>query len=215
MPVDEVLVSVDHADGTAAVMVDDEGVSLSGYADEGSGTFIEDYQPVREGLTRRRMVYGGLLPPGATAVALLDATGAEHPAAVAKGAWIGVVDDGDRLDGCKVRYKDVQGEFVAPPLPPHWPREPVEDATQDCPVCGSRAWDVVTALDGSRGSIVADDWGEQPGRVVVCRRCGHEVQMGAMIRIEGPPDPAGGDAPELSDAALALELWLTPWPPAT
>lgn len=212
MPVEEVLVSVDHADGTAALMVDDEGISLSGYANKGGGTLLTDFQPRREGLRRRRMVYGGLLPPGAASVVLIDAAG-EHPATVANGAWVRVVDERDELQSCRVRYTDAHGDFVAPPLPPLWPREPVEDATEDCPVCGSRAWDVVTALDGSRGFTVADGGPEEPGRVVVCRRCGHEVQVGAIIRIEGPP--GDGDEPDLSDAALALTFWLTPWPHAT
>jgi hypothetical protein len=205
MPVEEVLVSVKHKDGTAAVMVDDEGAWLSGYAEKGPSTSIDGYQMAREGLRRRRTVYGGLAPPGAAAVTLLDAAGGEHPASVANGAWVRVVHDRERLDACLVRFTDARGELVAPPLPPEWPREPVDDATVDCPLCHSRAWDVVTAIDGSRGTTRIDGEDEKPGRVVVCRRCGHEVQVGALIRVSW-----GDDEPELSDAAAALEMWATP-----
>jgi hypothetical protein len=199
---------VKHARGTAGVAAGDAGIWLSGHLEHGGGTLLEDYRPRREGLKRKRFAYGGRLPPGATAAVLIDDAGTEHEATVAGGAWVSVIDGDSLLGEHAVRFTDARGELVAPPLPQAWSREPVDDATEDCPACGGRAWDVVTATDGSRGWTVDQYGNEEPGRVVVCRRCGHEVQMGALVRW-GPEDSED----TLSDPAVALTRWLAP--PAT
>jgi hypothetical protein len=68
----EVLVSLEHDDGTAGVARGGDGsLSLSGYLGRG-GTGLSDYRPVTVGLSGDRVVQGGPLPDGAVAVEIID-----------------------------------------------------------------------------------------------------------------------------------------------
>jgi hypothetical protein len=207
----EILVSFSHADGTASVFHDQDGAWLAGVAEGGSR--LEGYRPAVEGLARDRTVQGGLLPPGAVAAEVIDETGARHRAAAENGAWVIVLDQAMMMDPSPVHYIDARGETVAPPLPAEWPRTPVPDAEEPCPVCGAVAWDQVRALDESRGMQTRDAVMIEPPRsaigtappvepepeaweptpFLVCRVCGHEesgdVWYGPRVEAEEKADP--------------------------
>lgn len=179
----EVLVQVEHADGTAAVVRDEGMLWLTGILGRG-GTGLEHGRPVVEGLPDDRTVQGGELPPGAVAVEVVDDAGVRHAAAVGNGAWIVVVDQPVRGEDPLVRFVDAAGRTVAPSLPAEWPRAPVEDASEPCPACGATGWDVVQPLDESRGSRSTADGGWEPTPIVVCRACGHEESVGVFTYVE-------------------------------
>jgi hypothetical protein len=52
------------------------------------------YQTLRMWLSDERMLFGGLLPPGAVSVEAVEATDVRKPAAVGGGAYVVIVEDG-------------------------------------------------------------------------------------------------------------------------
>jgi hypothetical protein len=185
--VTEVLVSVEHADGAAAIVRDGRGMWLAGRADQPS-VLIDDARPRIEGLAGDRTAQGGRLPPGAVGAEVVDHAGARHPAAAANGAWIVVLDEPVNGDTNPVRYVDAAGATVTAPLPAG-ARTPIDDAPEPCPACGASGWD----------HVVPDD---HPGGMthVVCRACGHAE--GAMDfrpplrQGDEPPWPEEENLPE-------------------
>ena len=116
----EVMVALDHPDGTAAVYRDADGVWLTGQLGSG-GTGLDDYAPAAEGL-REGMVAGGLLPPGATGAEVVDAAGERRSPAIGEGAWVIVLAEAPGGDAPPVRFLDAAGRSVRPPLPDEWSR---------------------------------------------------------------------------------------------
>ncbi|HTY96656.1 MAG TPA: hypothetical protein VMB91_06405, partial [Solirubrobacteraceae bacterium] len=53
------------------------------------------YQPIRIGLSDERMLFGGLLPPGAVSVEAVEATGVRKAAAVGGGTYAVIFEDGE------------------------------------------------------------------------------------------------------------------------
>lgn len=178
----EVLLSIEHQDGSVGIVVDAEAGELWLSGDcEGGGTMLAGHEPTVERLEEDTIVVGGRLPPGAVEATVIDPRGDELRAAVANGVWVTIVRDTDVFAGAPpVRFADASGALVPPPLPPEWPREPLADATEDCPACGARDWEIVTALDGSRGFSGRPSGEMAPSRVLVCERCGHEEQIGVV-----------------------------------
>lgn len=84
-------------------------------------------------------------------------------------------------DAGPVRFVDESGATVRSPLPADWPRKPVTDADEPCPACGGREWDIMRALDASRGASQAPDGSTQPSSFVVCPVCGHEEHLGSWF----------------------------------
>jgi hypothetical protein len=177
------VLTLEHADGTAAVLREEDGsLWLTGYLEGGGGTMLDGYHGSIEGLGDDRLVQAGLLPRGAVSVALLDRAGQRLEAAVGDEAWLAIVEHHD--DGpVPVLFRDAGGEIVRPPLPADWPREPVNDARRECGVCGAFDWDEVTPLDESRGMHGRAGGPMQPVKFVCCRVCGHEIRSGGWVTV--------------------------------
>ncbi|HEY7077515.1 MAG TPA: hypothetical protein VH418_19190 [Solirubrobacteraceae bacterium] len=182
----EVLVSVPHADGEAAIVRDVRGVWLAGRAREPS-VMIDDHRPAVEGLEGDRTAHGGRLPPGAAGAEVVDDAERRHAAAAGNGFWVVVLDQPLGGGAAPVRYVDAAGETVAAPLPAG-PRTPVPDAPEPCPACGATGWDELVPDDPS---------GREP--LVVCCTCGHaetSVSYSPLRAGEAPPWPEEENLPE-------------------
>jgi hypothetical protein len=153
---DEVLVSVEHEDGVAAVVRSGEWVCLSGYLGHAK-TVLDGYESSMEGLTGERSAEGGLLPPGAVGAEVVDRAGRRHRPTCAAGAWVLVLDEPTIGDVRPVRFLDAEGNTVRRPAPDGWAREPAPDSHAPCPACGNRVWERIRALDGSSGMRWAGD----------------------------------------------------------
>ena len=207
----ETLVEFPHADGTAGVYRDRDGIWLSGVLGHG-GTRLEGYQPSVEGLLGPRTAQAGRLPPGAVGAEVVDDLGERRRAAAGDGAWVIVLEQPTEGQPSPVRFFDPRGETVARPIPDGWRRTPVADAGEPCPACGASTWDEVEPLDESRGmhaaglpdaeppAVLPDlDW--QPNPFVRCRTCGYEEPASTWF------GPAVGTDAEPADAArLARDL---------
>jgi hypothetical protein len=67
----------------------------------------------------------------------------------------------------------------------------VDDAEEQCPVCGATDWDEYTPFEewrGGRGSKVDGTHVASP--VVSCRVGGHEEREGGIMRFSSPEDEA-------------------------
>ncbi len=189
MDVREVLVSVECDDGSGGVVRGDDGqVWLSWSVDRVGGPRVDDYRPAHLGLQDDRTLLGGLLPPGAVSAEAVDDRGRRVPAAVGNGAWAVVLEQPIRGPVAAVCLRDAQGQPVAPALPASWTRAAVTDTNEPCPACGAVAWDEVRPTDESRGSRGTPDGGTEPTPIAVCRTCGHEESIGAVIRFERRED---------------------------
>jgi hypothetical protein len=149
---------------------------------------------------------GGLLPPGATTAEVTDSMGVKHRCAVGDGAWVALTPNllghpGEPI----VAYRDEDGGPVKrPPSPKELRREPVEDATERCPACEEKGWDLVTEADPyDRGNERMS---------VTCRTCGHAEATGMFViswtvEEDYVPDPAAEAEMRLKmsrDAAAAV-----------
>ena len=203
-PGDEIFVTAKHDYGTAGVgWADKEGTWwLSAISERGPGTGLRGYEPGIEGLGSEKTVQGGRLPPGAVAAEVIDDHGNRLLAAAANGAWVIVLDQGIDGEVCPVRFLDADGQTVRVPVPDAWPRKPIEDAADVCPVCGELAWDEVIPLDGSWGMEGLDDGDLEPSPIAVCRQCGHQESLGGFYA----PLPAESDEPTEESIRLGREM---------
>ena len=96
------------------------------------------YQPIRIGLSDDRMLFGGLLPPGAVSVEAVEAYG--RPPRSAAAPYAVVFEDREHSEPA-LGYRDVAGAFVHRPMPAEYPHQPVSDAEEPCPVCGAVQYD--------------------------------------------------------------------------
>jgi hypothetical protein len=192
---DEVLVSVEHGDGVAAIVRSGELVCLSGNLGHAK-TVLDGYSSSMQGLTGERSAEGGLLPPGAVRAEVVDRAGRRHFATCAAGAWIIVLDEPTIGDVRPVRFLDAEGNTVRRPTPDGWARELAPDFHEPCPACGNRAWERIRAPDGSGGMRWAGDHDppdEPPERVpevggdweatpwLRCTTCGYAEAEGIVV----------------------------------
>jgi hypothetical protein len=122
------------------------------------------YQPLAVALSGDRMLFGGLLPPGAVSVEAVEATGVRKAAA-----------------------------FVHRPMPAEYPYHPVADADEPCPVCRAVRYGEYLPTEGWRaggGTKGTDTF--VPSPLVVCGVCGHEERASVILRL-GQPDTADED----------------------
>jgi hypothetical protein len=142
----------------------------------------DKYQPIRIGLSDERMLFGGLLPPGAVSAEAIEATGVRKAAAVSDGTYAVIFEDREHGEPA-LGYRDAAGAFVHPPMPAAYPRQPVADAEEPCPVCGAVQYDEYFPTEdwrGGRGTKGTDTF--IPSPLIVCRVCGHQEQAGTFQR---------------------------------
>ena len=117
-------------------------------------------------------------PPGTAKAFAVDESGARREAAVgAECAW--VVSGRDRTVG--VRFEDAAGEVLrGAELSPE-PRRlvPAPGATAPCVACGA-----VSRELASFPPRYPEEGDEVEPESVVCRRCGHEVELGLLLSAE-------------------------------
>ena len=124
------------------------------------------YRPARVWLSQERMLFGGLLPPGAVSVEAVEATGLRKPAAVGGGTYAVILEDGEHGEpalGCR----DAAGSFIHRPMPAEYAHQPVPDAEQPCPVCGAIQYDEYFPTEewrAGRGRKGTDTYRAQPAR---------------------------------------------------
>jgi hypothetical protein len=160
------------------------------------------YQTLRLSLSDERMLFGGLLPPGAVSVEAVEATGVRRPAAVGGGAYAVIFEDGEHGEPA-LGYRDAAGAFVHRPMPAEYPHRPVSDAEEPCPVCGAVEYDEYFPTEewrAGRGKKGTDTF--EPSPLIVCRGCGHEEQAGGIIRFRRP-DPDEDKAAQKARIARA------------
>lgn len=176
----KVLVTVEHADGTAGVVVrGNEMPWLTGDVARGPSTGLQGTRMSMKGL-RDGSLYGGMLPQGASGARVRDLAGRTHVPAVGGGAWVMVLPDAPD-EGVAVRFLDAEGALLRPELPVRYVREPVEDAHEPCPACDGTEWELVTPDDPRHGSSSSDGGPEIPSRFLYCVACGHEEGMGVWF----------------------------------
>lgn len=140
------------------------------------------YQPIRLGLSDERMLFGGLLPPGAVSAEAVEATGVRKAAAVGGGAYAVIFEDGEHGDPA-LGYRDAAGVYVHRPMPAQYPHRPVADAEEPCPVCGAIKYEEYFPTEdwrGGSGRRGTDSF--VPSPLIVCQRCGHQERAGGLIR---------------------------------
>jgi hypothetical protein len=152
------------------------------------------YQPICIGLDDERMLFGGLLPPGAVSVEAVEATGVRKAAAVGDGTYAVIFEDGEHGEPA-LGYRDAAGAFVHRPMPGEYPHQPVVDAEEPCPVCGAVQYDEYFPTEdwrGGRGAKGTDTF--VPSPLVVCRVCGYQEQAGGIIRLRQADNADEDDA---------------------
>jgi hypothetical protein len=181
--VKQVLVSVDHADGAAGVVLEGGEYWLAGYLDDCAGTRVDASHWAVHGLAGDRTAEGGVLPVGAVGAEALDRAGGRMPAAVGGRACVIVLDEPATGELHPVRFFVQDGQTVIRPLPAPWPRTPIDDVEEPCPACGGTAWDEVRPQDDSYGARSTPDGGWEPTPFYVCRTCGHPEPGGTTVAI--------------------------------
>jgi len=144
------------------------------------------YQPVRIGPSDERMLFGGMLPPGAVSAEAVEAIGVRKAAAVGDGTYAVIFEDGE-VGEPALGYRDAAGEFVHRPMPAEYPHQPVADAAEPCPVCGAVEYEEYLPNEdwrGGRGRKGSDSF--VPSPLIVCRVCGLQEQASAITRFELP-----------------------------
>lgn len=139
------------------------------------------YQPICLGLGDERMLFGGLLPPGAVSVEAVEATGVRKPAAVGDGTFAVIFEDGEHGEPA-LGYRDAAGAFVHRPMPAEYRHHPVADAQEPCPICGAIEYEEYFPTEDwrrGRGTKGTDTF--VPSQLIVCRVCGHQEQSGMII----------------------------------
>lgn len=184
----KVLVTVEHADGTAGVVRVDEMPWLTGDVSRGPSTGLQGTRTSMEGL-RDGSLYGGMLPQGASGARVRDLAGRTHMPAVGGGAWVLVLPD-EPDAGVAVSFLDADGALLRPELPARYVREPVEDAHEPCPACNGTEWELVTPDDPRHGSSSSGSGPETPSQFLYCVACGHEEGMGVWFGLAGDEEDA-------------------------
>ncbi len=152
------------------------------------------YQPIRLGLSDDRMLFGGLLPPGAVSVEAVEATGVRKAAAVGGGAYAVIFEDRQHNEPA-LGYRDATGGFVHRPMPAKYAHRPVPDAEEPCPVCGAVQYEEYFPTEdwrGGQGTKGTDTF--KPSPLVVCRVCGHQEEAGVIMRFGRTEDPNEDEA---------------------
>ena len=210
-----ITVLIELPGGEGIVRRDDGEIVLSPDVTLDWGQPLQPYdrfQPIRIGLADQRMLFGGLLPPGAVSVEAVEATGVRKAAAVGGGTYAVIFDDREHSEPA-FGYRDAAGAFVHRPMPAEYEHRPVPDAEEPCPVCGAVQYEEYFPTEdwrAGRGGKGTDSF--VPSPLIVCRLCGHQEQAGGIMRF-GQPDEAAEDAAarearmERIRAEQAIQRW--------
>lgn len=155
-----------------------------------------------------RSVVGGLLPPGAVSVEVVDGRGMRFMASVGNGAYAAVLSQpNDRLEPI-VCCRDRAGAPVPRPLPVDYPSVRVTDTAELCPACGAVDYEERVPTEPWRGGRPGPDGTKIPNPIVICRICGHKEQEGTFYA----PSAAAADAEDAAARqARAAETRLQRW----
>ncbi len=132
-----ILVTIEHADGTAGVVRENDMSWLTGDVSRGPSTGLKGTRAGMEGL-RDGSLHGGMLPQGASDARVRDGAGNTHTPAVGGGAWVLVLPEAPDA-GVAVCFLDAAGALLRPELPARYVREPIEDAHEPCPRAAARS----------------------------------------------------------------------------
>lgn len=174
-------------------------------SDGGSLLSGRGHIPASAWLGDDRSLVGGLLPPGAVSVEVVDDRGVRVDAMVQSGVYAAIVDQPNDGQHPVVCCRDVAGAVVRRPLSGDYECSPVDDAREPCPACGAIAYDeCVPRQRSSAGHVSADDPVTSPKPMVVCRVCGHEEPGGPVMRvISRVGQDEGADAEQIVRARVA------------
>jgi hypothetical protein len=144
------------------------------------------YQPISLSLSDDRMLFGGLLPPGAVSAEAVQATGERTPAATGDGAYAVILEDGKHGEPA-LGYRDAAGAFVHRPMPAEYPHEPITDAEEPCRSAGRSN----TSSTSSLSSGVLDGAGKAPTASKLTRSssvgsAGTRSTAGGLSASDGP-----------------------------
>jgi hypothetical protein len=184
-------VLVELPDGAGVVRRDDGDIVVTHDVSDDRGQLLrasDRYQPVNTWLRGDRSLVGGLLPPGAVSVEVIDEQGKRVAGRVGAGAYAAVlaqpVDHREPVVCCR----DAAGTVVRRPLPDDYPSSPVTDAEEPCPACGAVDYEECVPKERWRGGHAGPDGPTIPSPIVVCRVCGHEEREGSIMRLSSPDD---------------------------
>jgi hypothetical protein len=144
------------------------------------------FLPVKTWLDGGRWLVGGLLPPTAERVEVVDDRGVRVAAAVGDGVYAAVIDRFNNWYEPIVCCRDGAGAPVRRPVPEDYPRTLVTDAEEPCPACGAIDYEECVPTESWRGGRVGPDGETIPSPIVVCRRCGQEQPEGVISRFASP-----------------------------
>ena len=146
------------------------------------------YQPVRIGLEDDRMLFGGLLPPGAVSAEAVQESGVRTAAAVGQGTYAVIFAEREHGEPA-IGYRDAAGRFVHRPMPAEYPHHPVTDAEEPCPVCGAVQYEEYFPTEDWRGGQGIEGTDTYvPSPLIVCRVCGHQERSGGIMRMATADD---------------------------
>lgn len=195
------IVLVSLSDGEGVVRQEDGATLVTDDVTGGGGSYVRDgdpCHPVKSWVDADRSVVGGLLPPGAVSVEVIDDRGIHVSAAVGDGAYVAIIEQPNDGREPIVCCRDDAGNPVRRPLPAAYPSVRVTDTDELCPACGAIDYEEYVPTEDWRGGRVEPDGSTTPNPVVACRVCGQEETEGTFFApladSEEPEDEAARQA---------------------
>jgi hypothetical protein len=183
--VSTVLIALPGGEGVVRRDDRDVWVTQDVSADHGQSLRADDvYHPVKTWLSDDRSVVGGLLPPGAVSVEVVDDRGERVAAGVGGGAYAAVLEQPNDGREPVVCCRDAGGAPVRRPLPADYPSGLVDDADVPCPACGAIDYEERVPTESWRGGRTGPNGTVIPDPIVVCRRCGQEEREGTFFGVD-------------------------------
>lgn len=209
------IVLVSLPDGQGVVRQKDGTTLVTDDVTGGGGSYVSDgdrYHPVKSWVDAARSVVGGLLPPGAVTVEVIDDRGTCVSAAVGDGAYVAMIEQPNDGREPIVCCRDAAGSPVRRPLPAAYPSVRVSDTDERCPACGAIDYDEYMPTEDWRAGSVGPNGSTIPNPVVVCRVCGHEETEGtfyaSIVASEEPEDDAARQARLVRERAeMRVQRW--------